>query len=77
MCLAMPGQIVCFRDPERLLADVEEAGVRRVVNVGLVSAGPDAAQIGDWILIHAGVALSKVSEEEALATNRLLEELAD
>ena len=71
MCLAIPGQIVDVSDPANRLARVEVAGVRRTVNVGLLDdAGP-----GDWVLIHVGFALSKVDEEEAQATLRLLEEM--
>ena len=44
MCLAIPGQIVEFCDPERFLARVDVAGVRRVVNVALVSGGPDGVR---------------------------------
>lgn len=73
MCLAIPGQIVEFCDPERFLARVEVAGVRRVVNVALVSGGADGVEVGDWVLIHVGFALSRVDEREALATRELLE----
>lgn len=75
MCLAIPAQIVEFCDPERFLARVEVSGVRRVVNVALVSGGPDGVELGDWVLIHVGFAISQVDEEEALATRRLLEQL--
>jgi hydrogenase expression/formation protein HypC len=75
MCLAIPGQIVEFCDPERFLARVNVAGVRRVVNVALVSGGPDGVELGGWVLIHAGFAISQVDEQEALATRQLLEQL--
>jgi hydrogenase expression/formation protein HypC len=53
------------------LATVEVAGVRRRINVGLVDdVGP-----GDWVLVHVGFALSRVDEQEALATLALLEEM--
>ena len=69
MCLAIPGQIVDITDEENSLARVEVVGVRRTVNVGLLDdVGP-----GDWVLIHVGFALSRIDEEEALATRRLLE----
>ena len=75
MCLAIPAQIVEFYDPERFLARVDVAGVRRVVNVALVSGGPDGVELGDWVLIHVGFAISRVDEAEALATRELLEQL--
>ncbi len=74
MCLAIPGQIVEVVDEPNRLASVDVAGVVRKVNIGLLDdddgggAGP-----GDWVLIHVGFALSKVDEEEALATRTLLE----
>lgn len=71
MCLAIPGQIVEITDAPGHLARVEVAGVRRTVNVGLL----DAVEPGDWVLVHVGFALSKVDEEEAHATRRLLERM--
>jgi hydrogenase expression/formation protein HypC len=73
MCLAIPGQIVDVVDEENRLARVDVAGVRRTVNIGLLDDGGDGAQAGDWVLIHVGFAMSKVDEEEAHATLRLLE----
>jgi hydrogenase expression/formation protein HypC len=69
MCLAIPGQIVEVVDAPNRLARIEVAGVRRTVNVGLL----DDAGVGDWVLVHVGFAISKVDEEEAHATLRLLE----
>ena len=69
MCLAIPGQIVEITDDENSLARVDVVGVRRTVNVGLL----DGVEPGDWVLIHVGFALSRIDEEEALATRRLLE----
>ena len=71
MCLAIPGQIVEITDVENSLARVEIVGVRRTVNIGLL----DGVEPGDWVLIHVGFALSRVDEEEALATRRLLEQM--
>ncbi len=74
MCLAIPGRVVEFADEANRLAVVDVAGVRRTVNVGLLDEDADGgAKPGDWVLIHVGFALSKVDEEEAQATLRLLE----
>ena len=73
MCLAIPGQLIEFVDEPNRLAKVDVAGVRRTVNVGLLDAEDGGAQPGDWVLIHVGFALSKIDEEEAAATRRLLE----
>ena len=53
------------------LAKVDVSGVRRVINVGLLSDSPP--QPGEWVLIHVGFALSKIDEEEAAAALQFLE----
>jgi hydrogenase expression/formation protein HypC len=73
VCLAIPGRIVEVIDEANRLATVEVAGVRRTVNIGLLDAGDESAVPGDWVLIHVGFALSKIDEQEAIATRRLLE----
>jgi hydrogenase expression/formation protein HypC len=73
VCLAIPGQIIEVVDDANRLAQVDVAGVKRTVNVGLLDDGADGARPGDWVLIHVGFAISRVDEEEALATIRLLE----
>ncbi|HET9738016.1 MAG TPA: HypC/HybG/HupF family hydrogenase formation chaperone [Solirubrobacteraceae bacterium] len=75
MCLAIPGRIVEVIDAPNRLATVDVAGVRRTVNIGLLDVDGDSAEPGDWVLIHVGFALSKVDEEEAIATRRLLENM--
>ena len=72
MCLAIPGQVLEVVDEEKRVAKVDVAGVQRNVNIGLLDGDEDGAQPGDWVLIHVGFALSKVDEEEANATLRLL-----
>jgi hydrogenase expression/formation protein HypC len=73
VCLAIPGQVVEVVDDANRLAQVDVAGVRRTVNIGLLDADGDSAEPGDWVLIHVGFALSKVDEEEARATLEMLE----
>lgn len=75
MCLGIPGQIVEIVDPEHHIAKADVSGVRRNVNVALLSEGPDAVGVGDWVLIHVGFAMSKVDEEEARSTRAFLEQL--
>jgi hydrogenase expression/formation protein HypC len=73
MCLAIPGQVIEVVDDANRLAKVDVAGVQRTVNVGLLDEGDAGAGPGDWVLVHVGFAISKVDEEEAMATLRLLE----
>lgn len=66
MCLAIPGQIVTVTDEVNRLAQVEVAGVRRNVNIGLLDDDDGGgARPGDWVLIHVGFAMSKIDEAEA------------
>ena len=75
MCLAIPGQIVeLFPDcPTAAMIDV--VGVRRKIDLGLLQ--DDLPVMGDWVLIHVGFAMSKISEEEALDQMRTLRMLGE
>lgn len=73
MCLAIPAQIVEWVDPEVSVAKAEISGVRRDVSLALC---PEA-DVGDWVLIHVGFALSRIDEDEARATLRLLEQMGE
>jgi hydrogenase expression/formation protein HypC len=77
MCLAIPGQIVEWVDQELSIAKAQVADVRRNVNVGLLAETEDSVDIGDWVLIHVGFAMSKIDEAEARATREFLEQLGD
>jgi hydrogenase expression/formation protein HypC len=64
MCLAIPGKIVELMAGNRDLAVVDVSGVRRAIDIGLLADEP--AVPGDWVLIHVGFAMSKISERDAL-----------
>jgi hydrogenase expression/formation protein HypC len=74
MCLAIPAKLVEYVDAERAYGKVELGGVRRQVNTSLL-LGEDAAEPGDYVLVHVGFALSAISEAEANETLRILEEM--
>ena len=73
MCLAIPGKIVGIPATDSAVVDV--AGVRRRVDLGLLAENPPAP--GDWVLIHVGFAMSKISEEDALDQMRTLAMLGE
>ena len=75
MCLAIPGQVIELVDDANRIARVDVAGVQRNVNVSLLDSDGTGAAPGDWVLIHVGFALSRVDEEEAHATLRLLQQM--
>lgn len=71
MCLAIPGKIVEIVDAANQLAKIDIGGVRRNVNIAML----DDVNIGDYVLVHVGFAMSKINEQEAQETWRLLEEM--
>ena len=75
MCLAIPGKIVEILDVENRIAKVEVGGVRRNINIGMLPEND--TNVGDYVLIHVGFAMSKVDEHEAEETLRLLKELGE
>jgi hydrogenase expression/formation protein HypC len=76
VCLAIPGRVLEVVDPANHIAKVDVVGVRRKINVGLLADGDgQGPQPGDWVLIHVGFALSKIDEDEAHATLRLLQRM--
>ena|ERR1039457_315745 len=72
MCLAVPGKIIEAeeRDGSRI-AKVKFGGIARQVFLNFV---PEA-QVGDYVMVHVGFAISRVDAEEAARTYRLLEEM--
>lgn len=73
MCLGIPGKIVEILPGEGLrMCKADFGGVFRQVCIETI---PEAT-IGDYVIVHAGFALNRLSEEEALETLRLLNEIA-
>jgi hydrogenase expression/formation protein HypC len=75
MCLAIPGQVVQLFPDQPNSALIEVVGVRRRVDLGLLQ--DDMPKQGDWVLIHVGFAMSKISEEDALDQMRTLRALGE
>lgn len=73
MCLGIPGELVGTVDGQSDLAVVNVSGVRRRINVGLLA--DEDLKPGDWVLVHVGFALSRISESEAQAVLEFLEEM--
>jgi len=69
MCLAIPSKITKV---ENNMAVIDVDGVRRECSLLLV----EDAQVGDYVIVHAGFAISKIDEAAALETLALLKEAA-
>lgn len=75
MCLGIPGKIVEILDEDLMLAKADIGGVRRNINIGLVHYEEERVEVGDWVLIHVGFAMSRIDEKEARETLKVLEDL--
>ena len=70
MCLAVPAEI---KKIEKRIAVVDFGGVQKNVSLGIL----DGVKKGDYVLIHAGFAIGKVTKTEAEDTMKALEELRE
>lgn len=75
MCLAIPGKIVELGPESEPWAIVDVVGLRRRVDISLVAE--EGAAPGDWVLIHVGFAMSKISESAAIEQTQMLEMLGE
>lgn len=63
MCLGIPGRVTELPSAHPDIGRVDVEGVVRDINLAIMSDDPPA--VGDWVLIHLGFALQKMTEEEA------------
>ena len=68
MCIGVPMQILEIKEDKGV---VELNGVKREIGIMLL----DDIQVGDWVLVHAGFAISKYEDDEAEEVFSLLEEI--
>jgi hydrogenase expression/formation protein HypC len=76
MCLAIPGQLININDNNDALARtgrVNFSGISKDISLAYV---PEAMP-GDFLIVHAGFALSVLDQEEALASLQAFEDLAE
>ncbi len=71
MCLGIPSKIVSV-DETHKTGQVDHLGTRVLVNFALL----DEARIGEWVIVHAGFAISKLDDQEARETLDLLRQIA-
>ena len=71
MCLAIPSLII---EKEGFKALIDVYGTRREVNLMLL---PEDAEIGDYVLVHAGFAIQKVDKEAARESLSYIKELIE
>ena len=69
MCVGVPMQVLSI-DSDTAITEID--GVKREVNLMLLV---DEVQVGDFVIIHAGFAISKLNQEEARETLEMMREL--
>jgi len=70
MCLGIPAKVTLIDKSKQ--GKVDYLGTKVKTNFALL----DDVKIGDWVILHAGFAISKLDEEEAQETFELLREFA-
>jgi hydrogenase expression/formation protein HypC len=71
MCLGIPARVVQIDESD--LGKVDYLGTRVMTNFALL----ENVKVGDWVIVHAGFAISKLNEEEAKETFSILKEMAE
>ncbi|MCQ2052610.1 MAG: HypC/HybG/HupF family hydrogenase formation chaperone [archaeon] len=69
MCLAIPGKIIAIKEQN---GDIDFGGVVKQADLSMVDAN-----VGDWVVVHAGFAIDVMDEREALETIKLWNEVLD
>lgn len=68
MCVGLSAKVVKITDG---MALVDALGARREVSAELL----DDLEPGDYVMVHAGIAIAKITDEDALESRRVMEEL--
>ncbi|MFQ6085114.1 MAG: HypC/HybG/HupF family hydrogenase formation chaperone [Candidatus Bathyarchaeia archaeon] len=70
MCLAVPGKVVKVEGGDGV---VDIMGIKKRVNLSLI----EDVRVGDWLVVHVGFAIQKLSEREARETLDLFKEVLE
>ncbi len=75
MCLAVPGEIMAIRTDDALMrmSTVQFGGVTKEVSLAYV---PEA-EVGDYVIVHVGFAISMIDRGEAMRVFEYLEQMGD
>ncbi|MEJ2688696.1 MAG: HypC/HybG/HupF family hydrogenase formation chaperone [Deltaproteobacteria bacterium] len=69
MCIAVPSKVIAIKGA---MATIDVQGAKREVSLMLL---PDAAEIGDYVLVHAGFAIQRIDPEAGIETLALFDEI--
>jgi hydrogenase expression/formation protein HypC len=69
MCLAIPAKIIEIKEE---MGTIDMDGIQREISLLLL----EDAEIGDYVFVHAGFAIHKIDEKEAMESLKVLREMA-
>ena len=70
MCVGLPAKVVTLKNG---MAVVDASGAKREVSAELL----DELEPGDYVMVHAGIAIAKITEEDQSETDRIMESLQE
>ena len=68
MCVGLSAKVVDLKDGTAI---IDASGAKRSVSADLL----DDMEIGDYVMVHAGVAIAKITDDDASETEKIMEEL--
>lgn len=68
MCVGLPGRVVRIKNG---MALIDASGAKREVSAELI----DELEPGDYVMVHAGIAISKITKDDQSETDKIMEEL--
>lgn len=68
MCVGLSAKVVDLKDGTAI---IDASGAKRNVSADLI----DDLEIGDYVMVHAGVAIAKITDDDASETEKIMEEL--
>jgi len=72
MCLGIPSRVIEIEEGQRT-GKIDYLGTKLKTNFALL----DNVRIGDWVIVHAGFAISRLDEKDARETLEMLREIAE
>lgn len=68
MCVGLPARVVNIKEGVAL---IDASGAKREVSTELI----DGLEPGDYVMVHAGIAISKITDDDKSETDKIMEEL--
>lgn len=68
MCVGLPGRVIRIKNG---MAVIDASGARREISAELI----DELEPGDYVMVHAGIAIAKITKDDESETDKIMEEL--